>query len=478
MKLKFDYNREKDIWCLLNKGKSSNNSQSPTKVYEQLVATSGENLTNEATSAFIEKYISENNIDLQEYIERYQKDWDEVKEEYTKRAEAIFQVKLPEDVTAYLTINNRCPYNIEENYFFVSVSATSVRRTVMHELFHFYTWYAFGKKLINQGVSKEKYNDIKESLTVILNTDFSDLLNGAIDNGYSQHQDMRTEIARLWSQNKDMNKVIEALATDRELFKGTGEYYAKYRIGYTSEFFKHIVNYFNLDGKGRLLDLGCGTGQLAIPLAKYFEEVIGIDPEKEMVDEAEKQSSKAGIKNIHWVQGKAEEISSKLGVFRLITIGAAFHWMDQVDVLKKVYSLTENDGGLVIVYDSAGSWATKDDRPLEWQQKVRSILRKYLGEKRRAGNSFYKKPEGDFDDLVEESPFGKQETWTQEYTRSWDTESIIGFLYSTSFASKRLFGDKLSEFENELRSELMKTEPSGKFVEQAVIEAIITRKNG
>ena len=211
MKLKFDYDQEKDIWCLLNKGKSSHNSQSATKVYEQLVAAVGENLTNEATSAFIEKYISEKNIDLQGYIERYQKDWDEVKEEYTKRAEAIFQVKLPEDIMAYLTINNRCPYNIEENYFFVSVPATSVRRKVMHELFHFYTWYAFGEKLANQGVSREKYNDIKESLTVILNSDFSDLMNGAVDSGYPQHQEMRAEITRLWSENKNMAKVIDIL---------------------------------------------------------------------------------------------------------------------------------------------------------------------------------------------------------------------------------------------------------------------------
>jgi hypothetical protein len=209
MNISFNYNREKDIWCLLNKGKSSNNSQSPTKVYEQMVATKGENLTNGTVSTFIEKYISENNIDLQEYIGKYQKDWDEVKEEYTKRAEAIFKVRLPKDVTAYLTVNNRCPYNIEENYFFVSVPATSVCRTAMHELFHFYTWYAFVEKLTNQGVSKEKYNDIKESLTVILNTDFSDLMNGAVDGGYPQHQEMREEIKRLWLENKDVTKVVE-----------------------------------------------------------------------------------------------------------------------------------------------------------------------------------------------------------------------------------------------------------------------------
>ncbi len=211
MKIYFNYNREKDIWCLLNKGKSSNNSQSPTKVYEQLVAGSGGNLTNESVSAFIEKYILENSINLQVYIANFQKDWAGIEKEYQKRAEAIFQTKIPENITAYLTINNRCPYNIEKNYFFVTVPASSVCRTIMHELFHFYTWHALGEKLMANGVSMEKFNDLKEALTVILNLEFSDLMNGDIDRGYPQHQEMRAEIARLWVESKDITKLIEKL---------------------------------------------------------------------------------------------------------------------------------------------------------------------------------------------------------------------------------------------------------------------------
>ena len=43
-KINFTYNRQKDIWCLLNKGKSSNNSQSATKVYQELVSRYGDTL--------------------------------------------------------------------------------------------------------------------------------------------------------------------------------------------------------------------------------------------------------------------------------------------------------------------------------------------------------------------------------------------------------------------------------------------------
>lgn len=50
MKITFIYNKEKDIWCLLNKGRSSVNSQNPTNQYEQLVEKYGENPSEEKTS--------------------------------------------------------------------------------------------------------------------------------------------------------------------------------------------------------------------------------------------------------------------------------------------------------------------------------------------------------------------------------------------------------------------------------------------
>ena len=78
----------------------------------------------------------------------------------------------------------------------------------MHELLHFYTWHAFGKKLIDEGLSRLVYNDIKESLTELLNVEFKDLLDGAVDKGYPQHQEIRAKIRNLWETEKDINKLV------------------------------------------------------------------------------------------------------------------------------------------------------------------------------------------------------------------------------------------------------------------------------
>lgn len=211
MKINFTYNREKDISCLLDYGKSSFNSQTKTKVYEKLVEEFGENPTEENTSIFIDKYLLNKDINIEEYVSSYEKDWLTVAGIFQKRCEDMFNLSLPHEITTYLTINTRCPYDISNSYFFVSFPTNSMRRTAMHELLHFYTWYRFGEKW-EQKIGKQKYNDIKEAFTVLLNIEFKDLFQDDIyDVGYPQHQELRERILNIWRDNKDMDKLWEAL---------------------------------------------------------------------------------------------------------------------------------------------------------------------------------------------------------------------------------------------------------------------------
>lgn len=204
MKVTFIYDKGKDILCLLNKGKSTNNQQSSTKQYELLVAKYGDNINVENTSTFIDGYISENEIDIQRKVDDFQKEWDSVSFEFQKRAELIFGVVLPHDVTAYLTINSRRPYSIEENYLYASVHSTQARATTMHELWHFYTWYGLGVDQ-EEKLGIQKYNDLKETLTVLLNVECSDLVpEGVVDVGYPQHQEIRKRVLEFWEKKRNI----------------------------------------------------------------------------------------------------------------------------------------------------------------------------------------------------------------------------------------------------------------------------------
>jgi hypothetical protein len=207
MTVSFKYNKDKDVWCLLNYGKTSMNSPTPTKMYEELKTRYGNSPTEEQVISFVNEYKAGKDLNEDEYIKKYTEDWQLVSEKYQEIAERVFGMSLPSDVTAYLTINNRCPYSVEENMFFVQMPAYSSRKTAMHELWHFYTWQAFGKEE-EEKLGKQKNNEVKEALTVLLNVECKDLLpNGITDNGYPQHKELRDKILVLWQEGKDIKSL-------------------------------------------------------------------------------------------------------------------------------------------------------------------------------------------------------------------------------------------------------------------------------
>lgn len=258
---------------------------------------------------------------------------------------------------------------------------------------------------------------------------------------------------------------------DPSLFKGTAWYYARYRMPYPKTVFDLLVEKFALDGTGRLLDLGAGTGEVAVPLSKYFEAVIAVEPDNEMINEGTQRAKKARITNIIWQQKQAEDFTDKPSSFRLATIGAALHWMDKDIVLKKVYNLLIPAGGLAVLF-SKSIWRGEE----EWHKAVIAVIKKYLGEERRAGKGTYSKDERRFEDIITQAGFSRLETHTVTEPVEWTIERLIGNLYSMSFASKEMLGDKSGKFEKELRNTLLKLNPAGTFTEKQPVEAMLAWK--
>jgi len=212
MKPTFTYDRHHDIWCLLHYGKTSTNSSASTKIYEELVTGYGKNPSDNDASEFIEAHLTKNNLTVENLVKNLQENWEKISTEYHKRAENIFGVIVPHDITAYLTINTRCPYDMKHALLYVSTTyPDAVNKTAMHELWHFYTWYKYGSEW-EKKLGTEKYNEIKEALTVLLNVECQDLLpEGITDKGYPQHQELRQKILELWSKNKNMETLWNIL---------------------------------------------------------------------------------------------------------------------------------------------------------------------------------------------------------------------------------------------------------------------------
>ena len=61
------------------------------------------------------------------------------------------------------------------------------------------------------------------------------------------------------------------------------EFYQRYRHGYPAAAIDVLTDAFQLSPEDLVVDLGCGTGQLTLPIAAKVRGVIGVDPEPDML---------------------------------------------------------------------------------------------------------------------------------------------------------------------------------------------------
>src|ERR1700761_6562026 len=127
----------------------------------------------------------------------------------------------------------------------------------------------------------------------------------------------------------------EGATRDQALFASTASYYARYRPPYPAEALGYTTSGLRLEPGSTVLDLGCGTGQLAVPLARAGCRVWAVDPDPEMIAAGVGLEPDDVAGKIDWVTARAEELrAADLPVIRACTLGASFHWMDRDYVLR------------------------------------------------------------------------------------------------------------------------------------------------
>jgi len=220
MNIDFKYNVEKDIenFMIVAKAKKIEVSsifleEKRFLKYKMYFEKYGPILNKDKLKEFINEYVVNNKINVAQKLKIIENEWNQISKIFWPRAEKIFKTKLPnKQMIGYLTIHNICGYSIRDNYFFITLTSISSNLIIMHELWHFFIWYSFGKNFKKTNtISKEKYYEIKESLTEILNLEFKDLLGDQIDRGYLPHQKIREKVKKSWIKYKNIKKVVNEL---------------------------------------------------------------------------------------------------------------------------------------------------------------------------------------------------------------------------------------------------------------------------
>ncbi len=106
------------------------------------------------------------------------------------------------------------------------------------------------------------------------------------------------------------------------------------------------------EGRGTLLDLGCGTGELAATLAmRNGMDAVGVDPARAMLDVA---SARPGGDQVRWIEGDARSVRIDRRFDLIVLTGHAFQVFltaeDRAQVLKTIAAHLSPDG--LFIFDS------------------------------------------------------------------------------------------------------------------------------
>lgn len=252
---------------------------------------------------------------------------------------------------------------------------------------------------------------------------------------------------------------------DPTIFRGGAAYYIRGRPPYSRSLASTLATEVGLDGLGRLLDVGCGPGTLTIALADYFEEVIGLDPDAEMLAAAGRAIA---ADNFRWVQALAEDIPNlNLGEFRLVTFGQSFHWTERERVAEGVFEILEPGGALALIshaHEGRPQPAGPEHPPIP-HDAIRALIDRYLGPRRRAGQGYFSQHADRYEDALARTRFGspRRVFCPGRPDIVQDIDGVLANYLSTSFAAPHLFGGRLQAFESDFRAELAARSPSGLF---------------
>ncbi|MFM9542568.1 class I SAM-dependent methyltransferase [Streptomyces turgidiscabies] len=248
------------------------------------------------------------------------------------------------------------------------------------------------------------------------------------------------------------------------LFTGTVGFYRQYRPGIPAEVADVLDRATATDRPRRLLDVGTGTGLVVEALLDRFDDIIAIDNDADMLAAAESALRPALPEgaSLSLVECTAEEFTPPSGWSAdLVTICRAFHWLDQAAVLAGLDAQVAPDGAVAIFGDNS-FWAAGSP----WKEAVRSVIKEFLGEERRAGQGTFQHHNRPYSEIMEESPFNQVEEVRVPVQRTWTADSILGYLYSTSFAAPHLFGARLGEFESRVKTTLAEFSDDDTFGEE------------
>lgn len=248
-------------------------------------------------------------------------------------------------------------------------------------------------------------------------------------------------------------------------FGSTVPHYLAGRPNYAPSLIQIVRERLHLSGRHRLLDLGCGPGWLAVAFAPFVGAVVAMDPEPAMLAAAHDAAAEANVR-MELIEGSSYDLGSHLGMFQVVTIGRAFHWMDRGDALHRLDALIEPDGALVLFND------VRPEVPENaWYKQYSKVVESYANIEACIAPHRLK-----HEASLLESPFNQLERVGVIERRVVPIERLVDRALSMSTSSPEQLGLLSDQLAQELLTQMTQFATAGTVVEVIESRALISRR--
>lgn len=220
----------------------------------------------------------------------------------------------------------------------------------------------------------------------------------------------------------------------------------RYRPTYPPELFAQLLELS--PGRKRALDLGCGTGKIALGIGAGFESITAVDASAAMLGVGQSHADPATT-HIEWRCGMAEETSFGTHRFDLIVAAASIHWMDHAVLFPHLRNHVGSEHVFAVV---EGDEAHQPPWQAGWDDFLRDWIWRLTGERYAPASD----PKNDDSAFVQRMQRHRQ--WLDpagavafEHTVSQSIEDFVLCQYSRDTFARSKLGAQCERFAREAR---------------------------
>lgn len=123
--------------------------------------------------------------------------------------------------------------------------------------------------------------------------------------------------------------------------------YDRYRPGFPASLFDRLLTRRWIAPGLRALDLGTGTGALALGLARQGLRVAALDPSGDLLEVARRRAAELDL-DVRFFEAFAEDTGEPAGSFDLVSAGQSWWWFDAGAVIAETQRVLVAEGRLLI----------------------------------------------------------------------------------------------------------------------------------